>query len=270
MNTTMEMLNLDREPPQSDVQLEPDAPGNPDANPIVSTSDALCFRHAMPVAWSAGAAAPVRLDPARITRDLSELSEVEVAALGRLLPILLCGEESAFLVFWREGRRIQDTQFSRTQDLACRIAAEEVQHERLLQDLRSYCPMPDDIGSTLARTRRFFLEMASRDPATHFAMVAGLDSGVCLILSALAKPLSRAAAVVDILNRIRSDEARHVRFSRQHSYELGANTSLVVSTGVLVRSELAALLHPFGNAFEDLGVDTDHLFRRVSAHKWLA
>ena len=270
MNTTMETLNLDREPPQADVQLEPNAPGSADAKPIVSASDALCFRHTVPVPWSDGALAPVRLNPVLITRDLSKLSEAEIAALGRLLPMLLCGEESAFQVFWREGRRIQDTQFSRTQDLAYRIAAEEVQHERLLQDLRSYCPVPDDIGSTLARTRRFFLQLASRDPANHFAMVAGLDSAVCLILSALTKPLSRADVVVEILNRIRSDEARHVRFSRQHSYELGANTALVVSTAVRVRSELAALLHPLGNAFEDLGVDTDRLLRRVSGHKQLA
>jgi hypothetical protein len=266
----METLNLDREPPRSDLQPESDAPGSPDAKPMVLASDALCFRHAVPVVSSPDAIAPVRFDPARLTRDLSELSEVEIAALGRLLPILLCGEESAFQVFWREGRRIPNTQVSRTRALARRIAAEELQHERLLQELRSYCPVPDDIASTLARTRHFFLRMASRDPAVHFAMVAALDSGVCVILSALAKPLSRATVLVEILNRIRSDEARHVRFSRQHSYELGVSTSLLADTAVRVRSELAALIHPFGNAFEDLGVDADRLFRRVNVHRWLA
>src|SRR5260370_4458698 len=270
MNATMETLNFDREPLHPDLQLESDASGSPDAKPMVLASDALCFRHAVPVALSAGAVAPVRLDPVRLTHGLSELSEVEIAALGRLLPILLCGEESAYQVFWREGRRISNAQVSRGRALAYRIAAEELQHERLLQDLRSFCPVPDDIASTLMRTRHLFLQMASRDPAVHFAMVAALDSGVCVILSALAKPLSRATVVVEILNRIRSDEARHVRFSRQHSYELGARTSLLANTSVRVRIELAALLFPLVSAFEDLGVDTDHLFRRMNARGWLA
>ena len=192
MNATMETLNLDREPSQPDLLLESDAPGSPDARPIVMASDALCFRHAVPVALSAGAVAPVRLDPVRLTRGLSELSEVEIAALGRLLPILLCGEESAFQVFWREGHKASNVQISRSEALANQIALEELEHERLLQELRSCCPVPHDVASTLLRTRRFFLRMASRDPAVHFAKVAALDSAVCILLSALAKPLLRA------------------------------------------------------------------------------
>jgi hypothetical protein len=269
MNATIQTLTFNGELTRPNFQLEPDAPRNTDAKPLVFASDALCFRHAVPAGFSTGAGAPLRLDSVWLTRGLLELSQVELAALGRLLPILLCGEESAFQVFRREGRRLPNTQVRRTQALAYRIAAEELQHERLLQDLRSYCPVPDDLESIVARTRRFFLQMASRDPVLHFAVVAALDSGVCIILSALAKPLSRAAVVVEILNRIRSDEARHVRFSRQHSHELGGTTSLLADTAVRVRSELAALLQPLGNAFEDLRVDTDHLFRRVNAHKCL-
>jgi hypothetical protein len=106
--------------------------------------------------------------------------------------------------------------------------------------------------------------MASRDPAIHFARVAALDSAVCIVLSTLVKPLSRATALIEIFNRIRSDEARHVRFSRWHSYDLGADTSLLAKTAARIRGELVALLYPLGSAFEDLGLDADHLFRRIA------
>jgi hypothetical protein len=109
--------------------------------------------------------------------------------------------------------------------------------------------------------------MASRDPALHFARLAALDSGVCVILAAMAKVLSRAPTVVEIFNRIRVDEARHVKFSRQHSCELGADASLLANTAARICSELVALVYPLGSAFEDLGLDADHLFRRVNAEK---
>src|SRR5262249_2362398 len=154
--------------------------------------------------------------------------------------------------FWREGRRLSDVQLGHSWGLACRIAADELEHERLLQDLRSCCPSSDDVGSIPLKTRRFFLRMASRDPALHFARVAALDSGVCVIFAALENPLSRAPAVVEIFNRIRADEARHVRFSRQHSCSLGADASLLANTAAHIRSELVALLYRLGSSFEDL------------------
>jgi hypothetical protein len=206
---------------------------------------------------------------ARLRDSLSKLREAQVTALGRLLPGLLCGEESAFHIFWREGQQVSNAQVYRSQALAYRIAADELEHEHLLQQLRSCCPVPNDIASILPRTRRFFLRIASRDSAVHFARVAGLDSGVCLILSALVRPLSRATALTEIFDRIRSDEARHVKFSRQRSYELGAGTSLLANTAARIRSELVAFLYPLGSAFEDLGVDADHLFRRVNARSVL-
>ena len=242
-----------------------DSPGLADRRTMSSSSEALCFPHKLPSASFAEVLTPVRFNTIGLMRGVSELSDVDRAAFGRLLPVLLCGEESAFHVFSREALRISDSHFSRSQALAYRIAAEELEHERLLQELRCYCPVPDDIASSSSRSRHFFIRMASRDPAVHFATVAALDSAVCIILSALVRPLSRSSAVVEILERIRSDEARHVRFSRHHAYELGASRSLLVSKALAVRSEVAALLYPFGSAFEDLGVDMDHLLRRVNS-----
>lgn len=227
-------------------------------------SDGLCFPHRLPIGLCRRAVAPMHLGVVRLKDSLSELSETQVSALGHLLPSLLCGEESAFHVFWREGHRVSNVQISHSKALANQIAVEELEHERLLQALRGCCPVPNDVASTVLRTRRFFLRMASRDPAIHFARVAALDSGLCVLLSTLVKPLSRATTLIEIFNRIRSDEARHVRFSRRHSYELGANTALLANSAARVRGELVDLLYPFGKSFEDLGIDADYLFRRVN------
>jgi len=106
--------------------------------------------------------------------------------------------------------------------------------------------------------------MASRDLTIHFARIAALDSGVCIILSALVRPVARAPVLAELFNRIRRDEARHVGFSRQHSCRLGANKSLLEDIAIRARAELVTLLYPLANSFEDLGVDADCLFRRVT------
>jgi hypothetical protein len=227
-------------------------------------SDGMCFPHRVPIALRRRAVAPTHLRVVRLKDSLSELSETQVTALGQLLPSLLCGEESAFQVFWREGHRSSNAQISHSEALANQIAVEELEHERLLQELRGCCPVPNDVASTLLRARRFFIRMASRDPTVHFARVAALDSATCIVLSALVEPLSRATALIEIFNRIRSDEARHVRFSRRHSYELGADTSLLANTAARIRNELVAFLYPLGNSFEALGLDPDQLFRRIN------
>src|SRR6516165_2203739 len=123
-----------------------DLPGPADRRTMSSASGALCFPHKLPRASFAEVLTKVRFDTIGLMRGVSELSDVDRAALGRLLPVLLCGEESAFHVFSREALRISDSQFSRSQALAHRIAVEELQHERLLQKLRRCCPVPDDIA----------------------------------------------------------------------------------------------------------------------------
>src|SRR5215831_12845699 len=210
-----ETLNIGRE------QNGPDGANHRSA---IFAEDGLCFPHPAPLELHQRTARLNQLPIVQLKDSLSELAKPQIEALGRLLPILLCGEESAFHVFWREAGRLTDVQLRQSLALARRIAAEELEHEQLLRELRNCCPAADNLASIRLRARRFFLRMASRDPALHFARVAALDSGVCVILAAVAKPLARAHVVVDTINRIRRDEARHVRFSRRHSCELGADS----------------------------------------------
>ena len=41
----------------------------------------------------------------------------------------------------------------------------------------------------------------------------------------------------------------------------------LADTAAHIRDELVALLYPLGSSFEALGVDADHLFRRVNMQK---
>jgi len=86
-------------------------------------SDGLCFPHRVPIGLCRRAVAPMHLGVVRLKDSLSELSETQVSALGHLLPSLLCGEESAFHVFWREGHRVSNVQISHSKALANQIAA---------------------------------------------------------------------------------------------------------------------------------------------------
>ena len=216
---------------------------------MIFIDGALCFPHPASLDSCRRTARPTQPSIIEIRDSLSELTEPQTEALGRLLPALLCGEESSFHVFSQEAGRLAELGLRRSLALSGRIAVEELEHERLLRDLRNCCPVPDDLATIRLRAHRFFLRMASRDPALHFARVAALDSYVCVILAAVAKPLARAGVVVDTFNRIRGDEARHVRFSREHSCELGADKALLADTAARVRSELVALLYPLARLF---------------------
>jgi len=246
-----------------------DAPDGANHHSAMFIDDALCFPHPVPLDSRRPAARLTQPGINEKRNSLSELAEAQIEALGRLLPALLCGEESSFHVFSQEVSRLTDAALYRSLALARRIAVEELEHERLLRELRNCCPVPNDLATIRLRARRFFLRMACRDHALHFARVAALDSAVCVILAAVTKPLGQARVIVETFNRIRGDEARHVRFSREHSCELGANNSVLADTAVCVRSELAALLYPLASSFEDLGLDADHLFRRIKADNFL-
>ena len=210
MDSASEPLHIDCEHERPELELETNAIGIVADQEMAADSDAVCFSPRVPVPTCRPLVAP-RLKIARVRHSISELSNNQVTALGRLLPTLLCGEESAFQVFSREGRRISNVQANRSHVLAYRIAADELEHQRLLQELRSYCPVPDDIGGTLLRTRRFFLRVASRDPALHFARVAALDSAVCIVLSALVKPIVRGSALVETFGGHRNRCVNEIR-----------------------------------------------------------
>ena len=196
---------------------------------------------------------------------LSGLRSADGEALATLVPSLMCGEESAVHVFFRAGRR-KDNATSVGRELLWQISAEEAVHEAMLSHLRSELPIVHAFEEIRERAREFFLRMSSNDTATQFLQIAALDSGVCKIMAALCGPnshINHCESVHRIACKIRYDEARHVRFSRQYLLDLGKATATFRDFNHRVSIELVALLFPIGGAFETLGVDSDRLFRRI-------
>jgi hypothetical protein len=183
-------------------------------------------------------------------------------ALATLLPVLQCGEESASLVF----DALAVTASEADQQALRLIAAEERLHEQLLHELAS--SLPRSLSQNPARTaaRRFYIRQQHRSSAVHFVRIAALDSGACIILSALLRPkavLAQALQVQTVFKRIYADEARHVRLSRRHA--IGKlDKTIAIDIAHDTRAQLVEVLRHAGNNFEHLGVDADKLYSHLS------
>ena len=115
--------------------------------------------------------------------------------------------------------------------------------------------------------RRFFMRLASREPATHCARIAAVDAGVCLLLRALRSgcgPVATEPTLSSVVARIHRDEARHVAVTSRHAAQL-AGVHRVRDDVVEVRHRLTRLLERRATSLERLGVDPDRLFRSLQA-----
>jgi len=180
--------------------------------------------------------------------------------LGELLPLLLCGEESAALVF---DQMVEGSLDPSTKDDLQRIADDEMRHQYWLQRLRRALPAPREDVALRARARRFFMRLRHRDAAVHCVRIAALDSAVCLILGKLRSPQSaivRDPLVGELFARIHRDEAQHVLMARRAAQRLGcfaAERDITIET----RSSLIEILSHRAHALDVLGVDPDKLFK---------
>ncbi|MGQ0697941.1 MAG: hypothetical protein ACT4PZ_06810 [Panacagrimonas sp.] len=201
------------------------------------------------------------------TRDamLTGVDDEAQAGIARILGVLICAEESAINIFHHETARL-DAERAVSEQIALReIESEERVHNWLIQQARAYFPQPDDLSAVRRRTRRLFMRVASRDLATHFARITGLDSGVCISLSAIlgSAKVKRMRGFPRLLKHIRHDEANHVRKSRDHAVDLGFDTRNFHDCYDLTRTGMVEMLTPIASSFEALEVDPDRLFQRL-------
>jgi hypothetical protein len=184
-------------------------------------------------------------------------------ALAELLPVLICGEESAALAFARL-RQTQELVAARN-DLA-RIERDEDEHARLLTLVREALPPARDDAVLLRATRRFFLRMGERDIGRHFARIAALDSGVCVLLGALRRrrlPIASEATLSLLFARIHRDEGRHVVVARHYARSLiGSSASANIAADTRQRL-VDLLIHRAATLEQLLHIDADKLFTRL-------
>src|SRR5260221_228421 len=144
-----------------------------------------------------------------------ELSGNVAEAGAELLQVLCCGEDPAVFAFerWSRHAALQEAAAA----CAARIAREEACHDELLGGLRLALPTPRSDGALLDRLKGFYRALGTRDAFVHLTQIYALDSGVCIVLSALrgeGRPVGRNSTLAAILGRILHDEVGHVRDSR--------------------------------------------------------
>jgi hypothetical protein len=186
-------------------------------------------------------------------------------AAARILAVLICAEESAINIFHHECGRLEQAQLMANHLALQEIESEERIHNWLIARARAWYPEPEDLSSIRRRTRRLFMRVGSRDLATHFARITGLDSGVCISLSALlgSVAVQRISGFARLLRHIRHDEATHVKKSRDHAVSLGFDTRRFHECYELTRVGMVEMLTPIASSFEALDVDPDRMFRRL-------
>lgn len=193
------------------------------------------------------------------------MAPVAAQALADLMPLLLCGEESAEFVFAAAVPHLPEHVDPALAVELARIADDERRHGMYLSALRSRLPPPADPGATRQATR-FLRKLATTDLGMHLARVAALDASFCQVLAEICRPGTEIAAVpelVDLFRRIRSDEGRHVRVSRQCATALGVTPETEHAERNWVVREFAALMAAAATAFAAVGVDMQRLLDRL-------
>lgn len=200
---------------------------------------------------------------AQFQADSMKLPTTVLESLGQVMPLLMCGEQSAALVFHREANRSES---QRSANLFNSIEADEVVHDDALQAIYSDLPVSPDEAAIKRRAKRFYVAMGSdRAPADElFARIVALDSCVCSIMGAVEKSkLGKFHPYVHVIQRIKLDEARHVGVSRQHLKWLGSDSTQTTELGLEIRSQLVELIRPETDHWETLGVDWDKLEKSI-------
>ena len=192
-----------------------------------------------------------------------KLSTTVIESLSQVMPLLMCGEQSAALVFNREANRSEN---QKSATLFSQIEADEGIHDDALQAIYSDLPVSPDEAAIKRRAKRFYIAMGSGDaPADElFAGIVHLDSCVCSIMSAVEKSkLGKHHPYAQVIQRIKLDEARHVGVSRQHLKWLGSDPSRTGELGDEIRTNLIELIRPETDHWEALGVDWDKLEKQI-------
>jgi hypothetical protein len=199
-------------------------------------------------------------------RGQFSLSHQHEEALARLIPLLLCGEQSAIHVFGNEVERLRGGAWDSSIVALKSIETDEYAHEQALQTIASQLMEPTDLHSIKRKARHFYLSLGKTSGMVgHFARVSQLDACVCIIMDAITRcDLGKHHLIAQLFERIKKDEARHVSMCRQHFLQLGGDRQLFAQNRNMVGSKLVSLLATETESFENLGIDSDRLFNKLA------
>ncbi|NKF51431.1 hypothetical protein G3R49_12770 [Shewanella sp. WXL01] len=240
-----------------------------------------CFGHAATPKVTEGKNAE------RLTRWIAQqaksplvFTEAQQQHLARLLPLLLCGEQSAQLVFNQEIERLGQQQPSLTDKERLRtiatlqaVEADECRHDIALQQVADSLPQHNDAASEIAKVqrlaKRFYMGLGRvENYQQHFVRIATLDTCVTQIMHSFEHSnLGREHGFSQLCAMIKKDEAKHVYVSRHHAIGLGASADDFAQQQESVSSDLFTLLLTQQRSFESMGVCLDSIKQRLE-DKW--
>ncbi|MEH6446008.1 MAG: hypothetical protein V7784_19115 [Oceanospirillaceae bacterium] len=208
--------------------------------------------------------------------EVFELSNTQQLALANLLPLLLCGEQSAIHVFNTESSRISqvsDThpainELERQKALLYlqQIEADERIHEQALQFILDKLPVASEQHKIKRIAQRFYASIAQQTNTVtqHFQVIAQLDTCVCLLMDAVAKSSIKQSSLAELFRLIKKDEARHVNIAKKHSVMLLKNEITAPPLiDLKIQQQLVNMLNTQLPALQHLQIDSQILFKRI-------
>ncbi len=202
------------------------------------------------------------------TADPSFLAlEPKVAqSVADLLPMLLCGEASAELVFAHATKIFPKDKHPALHRKLQSIEEDEKRHSVALTGLTHLLPSPSS-STVTKQTARFLRRLASWDLVTHLLRISAIDTGVCIILGELCRPhtaLAKSNKLIEVLSSIRQDEGRHVRICRECIDALGVEKVAAFNERKEVLEDFAALMSAQAETLITLAVDPMRISKRFA------
>lgn len=193
-------------------------------------------------------------------------------ALGHLIPLLLCGEQSAQLVFNQEINRLfnqgEQKNLAMIQSLL-EVEADEFRHDQALQTVLNSLPIVAQQLKIQRQARLFYSKLGrGQSRCQHFIKIATLDSCVTQIMHEFEHSLLGANhPFARLCGLIKKDEAKHVYIAKHHAQALGATPDMFKQEQNSVSCLLHQLLATQAEHFNCLGVDLSKIFNTLE-DKW--
>ena len=159
-------------------------------------------------------------------REQWDLPDHQTEALALLIPMLLCGEQSAALIFNRETSRLNSQLAGECARAIASIEADELMHDQALQAVAGHLPRLSGQARVKRRAQLFYARLGSDHDsiARLFTGIQHLDACVCQIMHHVANSdIGKNHPFARLFSRIKRDEARHVLVSKRHARALGAD-----------------------------------------------
>ena len=198
-------------------------------------------------------------------------SEEERESLAHLIPLLLCGEQSAQLVFNNEIQRLCASDEEASSAILClkEVEAEELVHDLALQLVQSELPIVAQTIKIQRQAKHFYLQLGRVNSyCEHFVRIAILDTCVTQIMHEFEHSrLGKGHPFAFLCGLIKKDEAKHVYVAKHHAQYLGADKAMFMAEHEMVLPKLHILLSSQSAHFEALGIELTQLFNKLE-DKW--